>query len=222
MNACGPLRPRAVCREDVLVKGYPTMNNSITRYGAGDHDQEARSPIPGPPPGQTDVTAHRRPSEAAVQVPPGRSWTIATSDGYVTRGYLPGWAEEDPSRTGVRPAKLRNTLHDIIHRAQFDGQLIQVARGGYGPGEQAWVFAGAIECIPDPGDGTRPIPVVNIHLFDDYWLTGLGPNELSVFTAQLRAQADRLDHDVRPRLIAYRADWSTHHRKPTPSGRPTG
>lgn len=160
-------------------------------------------------------TADHGPAMSTSHVPPGRTWTITTRNGYLVRSYLPGWAEEDPSQAGIAPDGLRNALHDIIHRAPFDGQLVSLAQGGYGAGERTWVFSGNIECIPDAEDGKPPLPVANIHFFDDYWLTGLGPDEVAVFAAQLRAQADRLDGDVRPRLAAYRADWSAHYRRPT-------
>jgi hypothetical protein len=146
-------------------------------------------------------------------VPPGRTWTITTRDGYTVRGYLPGWAEEDPSQVGIPSDRLSDTLHDVIHRATFDGELIRLARGGYGPGEHTWVFGGHIECILD-ADDRPPVPTASIHFFEDYWLSGLGPNQLARFAAQLRAQADRLDDDVRPRLAAYQADWSAHCGRP--------
>lgn len=129
------------------------------------------------------------------------------------------WAEEDPRQTGIPPDRLRNTLRDVIHRATFDGELIRLARGGYGPGEQAWVFGGHIECTADVDD-RPPVPIANLHFFEDYWLSGLGPNDLTVFAAQLRAQADRLENDIRPRLVAYRADWSAHYSGPIARGVP--
>jgi hypothetical protein len=102
-------------------------------------------------------------------------------------------------------------VYDVIHRAPFDGQLIRLAKGGYGQGEDSWVLAGNIECIPE-ADADQPSgPVVNIHLIEDFWLSGLGPEELATFAAKLRAQADLLDFDIRPRLIAYRADWAARH-----------
>ncbi|MFC4032195.1 DUF6907 domain-containing protein [Streptomyces polygonati] len=141
----------------------------------------------------------------------GRTWTITTSNGYTATGYLPGWAEENPSQTGVRPDTLPVVLADISHRAPFDGQLIRVAPGGYGPGEEKAILAGSIDCNPDTGSAEPPEPVVNVHLIEDYWINGLAPADLARFAAALRAQADRLDHEIRPRLIAYREDWTAHH-----------
>ncbi|MDD1063968.1 hypothetical protein NMG29_38380 [Streptomyces cocklensis] len=86
-----------------------------------------------------------------------------------------------------------------------------MAQGGYGPGEVAWILGGNIECIPQPDDGQSPVPVVNIHLIEDFWISGLGPAELGQLATLLRKQADRLEHDIRPRLVAYRADWAARH-----------
>ncbi|WP_405584994.1 DUF6907 domain-containing protein [Streptomyces sp. NBC_01190] len=36
----------------------------------------------------------------------------------------------------------------------------------------------------------------------------LDPDGLAEVAAQLRAQADRLDHEIRPQLVAVRADWA--------------
>lgn len=170
-----------------------------------------RTAPPGRPATLASVRSNgRRPVESAVRVPPGRTWTIASLEGDVARGYLPGWAEEDPSRIGIAPERMRHAVHDVIHREPFDGQLLRLAEGGYGPGEQTWVLSGNIECIPEPGEDEQPVPVVNVHLIEDFWLTGLGPREVAVLAAQLRAQADRLEQEVRPRLVAYRADWAAH------------
>ncbi|UWE10823.1 DUF6907 domain-containing protein [Actinacidiphila bryophytorum] len=150
-------------------------------------------------------------AETTVPAPPGRSWNLTTSDGDTATGYLPGWAEEDPSRTDVPPGALRAAVYDVIHRAPFDGQLIRFAKGGYGQGESFWVLAGNIECIPEADADQPSDPVVNIHLIEDFWLSGLGPEELATFAAKLRAQADLLDRDIRPQLIACRADWAARH-----------
>jgi hypothetical protein len=77
------------------------------------------------------------------------------------------------------------------------------------PGSE--IFWGAIECSPYAEDPGLRVPVANIWLVDDYWLHGLDPAEIAGFAAQLRAHADRLDHEVRPALIAARADWNAQH-----------
>jgi hypothetical protein len=169
-----------------------------------------RTPTTRPTPPEAPRTDGSQPAGAVVPVPPGRQWTITSSGGYTVQGYLPGWAEDDPSRTDVPSNAMRNAVYDVIHRASFDGQLVSPARGGYGPGRDTWTLGGNIEVIPD-NDGKPSTPVVNVHLIEDFWLTGLGPDEVAALAGQLRAQADRLEHDVRPRLIAYRADWAAHH-----------
>jgi hypothetical protein len=157
--------------------------------------------------------AAAEPGTPVVSVPPGRRWTLTTNGGHVTSGYLPGWAEEDPSAADVPLDHLALRLDDICHREPFDGKLLRLARGGYGPGEVALVFAGHIECRPDPDEGRPALPVVNVHLLDDVWAPALDPAALADFAATLRSQADRLERDVLPRLIAYREDWTEHHRQ---------
>jgi len=78
------------------------------------------------------------------------------------------------------------------------------------PGQEM-VFWGSIDCSPYAEDPEPRVPVVNIAIVDDFWIMGLDPDGLTGIAAQLRAQADRLDHEIRPRLIACRDDWSTHH-----------
>lgn len=45
---------------------------------------------------------------------------------------------------------------------------------------------------------------------DDYWLHDLDPAQLATIATQLHTQADHLDHEVRPALIAAREDWTSH------------
>lgn len=56
---------------------------------------------------------------ATAPVVPGRSWVIATSSGYAATGYLPGWAEGDPSESGVTLERVGVKLADMCHRAPF-------------------------------------------------------------------------------------------------------
>jgi len=142
-------------------------------------------------------------------VPPGRTWTITTVNGITATGYLPGWADDDPSRTAVAAADLYPEIEGIVHRAPFDGQVMRLAPGDNA--KEAEIFGGAIVCIPD-SDGPEPAePYAEIHVVADVWFTSLDPDDLAAIAAALRAQADRLDHDIRPRLIAYRDDWTAHH-----------
>jgi hypothetical protein len=82
---------------------------------------------------------------------------------------------------------------------------------GSGPGEQEEVFCGTIDCHPYTNDPAPRVPVANIRIVDDYWITNLDPAELADIAAKLRAQADWLDNEVRPALAATRDDWTAHH-----------
>jgi len=99
----------------------------------------------------------------------------------------------------------------IIHWAPFDGQVISLEPIEYGPGKEAEVFGGCFVCIPDTEGPELAEPYVDIHIFEDFWFTGLGPDQVATVAAALRAHADRLDREIRPRLIAYRDDWTAHH-----------
>ena len=63
--------------------------------------------------------------------------------------------------------------------------------------------------------GSRPyaedpeprVPAADVAI---YWINGLDPECLSEIVAKLRAQADRLEHEIRPQLIAARDDWAVH------------
>ena len=50
-----------------------------------------------------------------------RVWVVATTDGESVRGYLPAWAEDDPSATDVGPERLHLQLTDIQHQAHLGG-----------------------------------------------------------------------------------------------------
>jgi hypothetical protein len=137
-------------------------------------------------------------------------WAVVTTSGCTATGYLPAWAESDPSETGVPLERLGIKLADLCHRAPFGGQRIRVTCGG-GPGEESEVFWGGIECAPYAEDPGPRIPVANVWLVDDYWIHNLDPDGIEDLAAQLRVQADRLDHEIRPALIAARTDWAERH-----------
>ena len=79
-------------------------------------------------------------------------------------------------------------------------------------------FCGSIDHHPYTGDvpitptSAAVLPVVNLQIIGDYWVHDLGPGQLAVIIGQLRAQADYLDHELRPALIAARADWIARPR----------
>jgi hypothetical protein len=79
---------------------------------------------------------------------PGR-WTITAVDGTVTSGYLPAWAEDDPSEAGVPVELLPERLARIGHRSFFEGRMMGLATPGTrGRPEEEAVFEGSIDCVP--------------------------------------------------------------------------
>lgn len=144
------------------------------------------------------------------------TWTITTTAGYTATGHLPLWADEDPSATGVPHDRLSVTLADIRHHITFEGQQVAVWNPALPSGrqyksEQAQVLWGSIECHPYAEAPQPREPVVNIAIVADHWISGLDPDGVAEIARQLRAQADRLDNEIRPRLVAARADWAEHH-----------
>ncbi|MFJ1585507.1 DUF6907 domain-containing protein [Streptomyces sp. NPDC088197] len=159
-------------------------------------------------------TVSRGPAaETDVPARPGRTWEIASTDNYTATGYLPTWAEDDPSTSGVSLARLFVLLGDMCHQAHFDGQRMRVAHARE-PGEESAVFSGTIDCTPYAEDTAGRLPVANVWIVDDYWVNGLDPTGLATFAAQLRAQADYLDREVYPLLVAARAEWTARHAGP--------
>jgi hypothetical protein len=129
----------------------------------------------------------------------------------VTSGYLPAWAEDDPSEVGVPLEILPLRLSDIGHRTFFEGQLMNlVSPRRKGEAEEEAVFEGSIDCTPYAEDDSVRVPVVNIQVSPEYWILGLDPDGVARIAAQLRAQADLLHNQVRPALTAARKDWPLH------------
>ncbi|MYS19885.1 methyltransferase, FxLD system [Streptomyces sp. SID4948] len=104
-------------------------------------------------------------------------------------------------------------LADVSHRSFFEGQVLNVvAPDARGEAEEEVVFEGSIDCNPYAADAGLRVPVVNISAYPEHWVLGLDPGGVAEVAAKLRAQADRLDHEIRPALIAARADWAAHHQ----------
>ncbi|WP_333768737.1 DUF6907 domain-containing protein [Streptomyces sp. IBSBF 2435] len=143
------------------------------------------------------------------------TWTIATTTGDTVTGYLPTWADDDPTATDVPPDQLPVSLADVSHRADFDGQLLAVhnpaSPNGISEGTEERVLCGVLVCDPYAESPDPRVPVVNVAIVDDYWINHLDPDGLAEVVAKLRAQADRLDHEIRPQLVAARADWAARH-----------
>lgn len=145
----------------------------------------------------------------------GSTWTIGTSVGHTVSGYLPAWADDDPTATGVRLEVLHARLADVSHTASFDGQSVPVhsPESGHEPShaEEVYIFRGHIACRPYAEDPEPCLPVVNIEIVGDLWINGLDPAGLGELASTLRAQAARLDGEVRPALAAAREDWAARH-----------
>jgi hypothetical protein len=134
----------------------------------------------------------------------------------VTTGYLPDWAEEDPSENDVPLEELPMRLAGINHRSFFEGQMVTIVTpGSKGEAEEEAVFEGSIDCAPCNPDPASCVPVVTLQVCPGYVIPGLDPAGLAQIAARLRAQADLFDHKVRPALITARKDWAD--RRPAQS-----
>lgn len=152
-----------------------------------------------------------------VQPPPWSSpgtWTITATDGTTGSGYLPAWAEDDPTEVGVPPEELPQRLAQVGHRAFFEGPMLPVTAPDLWDGaEEDSVFEGSVDCHPHDPDPRLRIPVVNLQISVGRWILSLDPQGLARVAARLREHADLLDHEVRPALVAARDDWAAHHRR---------
>lgn len=153
--------------------------------------------------------------EASEPKKPGATWTVTTSNEVKVGGYLPGWADEDPSESDLDPKLLEICLADLVHYRSFDGQTVTVDTGQSGAEDgryrgPAEILHGGIYCHPHSDNPAERVPVVNVEILEgsDDWMENLDPDGIADLAAKLRAQADRLDNEVRPTLIAARADWA--------------
>lgn len=161
-------------------------------------------------------TVRGRPCSDNMTGKSDRTWTVTATSGLSVTGYLPPWAEDDPSRTGVPVARMGKVLADIRHTAVFPGQSMRIARDG-GPGTDTVTLGGSIDHHPYTDNTEIPalsagVPIANLQIVDDYWVHDLDPWALGMIAAKLRAQADHLDRQVRPALTAARAGWAASHR----------
>jgi len=123
-------------------------------------------------------------------------------------GYLPGWAEDDPSSTGVPMGRLALELSDMTHEAFFGGQLMRVCPGGWDPGADTAVLGAVMQCRPF--DVVPAVPLVSVQLLDDFWVTDLDPTGVVDVAERFRSFADLLVHTVAPALTSARRDWAEH------------
>lgn len=153
----------------------------------------------------------------APAAPAARTWAMSTTGGEVVRGYLPWWAEDDPTRTGVRPERLHIELAAIAHQADRGGMVVPVVQG-MDAAQDAGVLAVTIDCVPFGEDGEPELPLVNVQLVDDWWIRDLDPAGVADLGRRLRALADRLTDTVAPELAAAREDWAARHHGDDPTG----
>ncbi|MFI0894854.1 DUF6907 domain-containing protein [Streptomyces sp. NPDC020983] len=138
---------------------------------------------------------------------------FTTTDGTVNEGYLPDWAEDDPTEVDVPPDELAQRLALVNHRTFFEGPLMPVTAPDLWDGPQDEpVLEGSIDCNPHDPDPRKRIPVANLQLAEGRWILGLDPHQLTEIAAKLREHADLLDQKIRPALVAARDDWAARHR----------
>ncbi|MBD0739426.1 DUF6907 domain-containing protein [Streptomyces sp. CBMA29] len=138
-------------------------------------------------------------------------WKIVTRAGFSVEGYLPAWAEDDPSQTDVPLELLSVRLADVTHWMEFEGQSARIRSALESDGErsgESQILWGVMECRLFAEEPEASAPVVNLAIVEDFWIDGLDPAGLAQIAAKLRGQADRLDHEIRPRLVAARTDWA--------------
>lgn len=149
--------------------------------------------------------------------PSGRTWSIVTTTGERVSGFLPAWAEDDPSRTGVDPGRLHIALSDVTHETFFGGQFVPVCQGAQEEGEDSAVLSAVMRCRPFATDDRTSVtaPLVSIQLVDDFWIRDLDPPGVIEAAGQFRGFADLLLTTVAPALTAARTDW-TEQLRPVP------
>ncbi len=151
---------------------------------------------------------------------PDGVWSIDTTSGETITGYLPVWADEDPSGRGVALDRLIPKLSDITHEVCFGGQLMRVRHGMQEPGEDTAVFVPYLQCRPFHENGPdASVPRVSIQIVDDVWIPDMGPEELAAFADKLRDLHDLLMGKVVRALITALADWDMRHPRLPPSPR---
>ncbi|BBA98849.1 hypothetical protein RVR_5203 [Actinacidiphila reveromycinica] len=153
-----------------------------------------------------------------------RTWRITATNGLSVSGYLPPWAYEDPSASGVDPHLLPVLLVDVELFRYFHDVIDPLVGPGDGLDEDGHVTAYfcAITCRPfaDRDVPDLPVhPVLTVQVTETDETVCHDPGELAALIARLRAHTDHLDQHVLPAFTAIHDDWRIHHR--TAAGRPT-
>lgn len=143
---------------------------------------------------------------------PRREWTITTEFGVTVHGYHPTWDQTDPSAHNIPADRLEMYVSDVDHVQHWKGQVVTAnlhAHEGRYTGECP-ILCPQMNLRPfDPNPAER-VPNVSIELAEgsDEWIEHLDPQGVADVASRLRAQADRLENEVLPALIAAREDWA--------------
>ena len=139
-----------------------------------------------------------------------RTWQVSTASGLALTGYLPPWADENPSLSGVALEHLGVCLANIVHSTEFSGQLGYVSNHG-GPVEETVIFSGFIDCHPHAEDPALRVPFAHLHLVGDHRIINLDPNGVADLAALFHAQGTYLENEVLSALTAARSEWAENH-----------
>ena len=148
---------------------------------------------------------------AAQNAVPAGIWAVTTTGGECVSGYLPGWADADPSRSGVLPERLHVALADVVLEADMGGLVLPVVHG-QGPVRDVGVLAVTMGCKPFGEDDEPRLPVVGVQVVEDFWIAGLDPEGVADLGQHLQSLGRHLLAAVAPKLAAARADWALHSR----------
>ena len=146
----------------------------------------------------------------ALPVSAGRTWAISTTTGYTTRGHLPAWADDDPSATGVAPERLGTELTDVLHCTTFGGQLLRACPRALDPGEGSVALTPYLQCAPYAEEPERRVPLLNLQLAGDLWLTNLDPQGALEVAEQFEDFVNVLREKAVPAVMAARTEWAAH------------
>lgn len=143
-------------------------------------------------------------------LPVERAWTLTTNNGVRAHGYLPQWADHDPSEDNLSFSQLRLRATDVTHTKYFPGQPMTVNAPDEGGREiyEEEVFRPQISCRPSDDDPAEQMPHATVTVVEDHIIEHLDPQGVTDLATKLRAQASRLDQVSRELAVA-RADWAT-------------
>jgi hypothetical protein len=169
-----------------------------------------REAAAGAPSGQGPVPLFE-PDKIQRATETARTWSIRTTTGATVTGYLPEWAETDPSKDGVRNDRLEVHVVDVYHRRDYDGPTVTVDMPGFDKDRyvgEYQILAPVMRCTPHAEDPADRVPVVLVDAMpgSDHYIGPLDPAGVMDLADKLRAHAAALD-DVAALLQDAREDW---------------